>query len=198
MTRPVDDYRTRLLEGMAAAVNKKGYADTTIADIVREARVSKRTFYEYFDKKEDCLLALYIAASERTLQVIADTVKPELELASQIDMAIEAYFSRLQESPKLIRTLFIEIFTAGKKGLKVRCAVNLRFAKLLQSLICANHSTTDKKKFPLPLAITIVGGINELVLQTIESDGVNKLDELRAPAAALIKAVTSKTDIFNS
>jgi AcrR family transcriptional regulator len=34
---PVTDHRTRLLQGLAQSVATKGYADTTIADIVREA-----------------------------------------------------------------------------------------------------------------------------------------------------------------
>ncbi len=33
-------HETRLLEGMAAAITEKGYAATTIADVVRHARVS--------------------------------------------------------------------------------------------------------------------------------------------------------------
>ena len=41
---PVTDHRTRLLQGLAQSVATKGYADTTIADIVREAGVSRRTF----------------------------------------------------------------------------------------------------------------------------------------------------------
>ncbi len=40
---PGNEHRARLLEGMARAVAAKGYADTTIADIVREASVSRRT-----------------------------------------------------------------------------------------------------------------------------------------------------------
>ena len=46
-----NEHRHRLLEGMAQAVAEKGYADTTIADIVREAGVSRRTFYEHFAGK---------------------------------------------------------------------------------------------------------------------------------------------------
>lgn len=54
---PGNEHRARLLEGMARAVAAKGYADTTIADIVREASVSRRTFYENFADKAECLIA---------------------------------------------------------------------------------------------------------------------------------------------
>ncbi|MBF6248423.1 TetR family transcriptional regulator, partial [Nocardia elegans] len=38
-------FRRRLLDGMAAAVRERGYRDATVADVVRHARTSRRTFY---------------------------------------------------------------------------------------------------------------------------------------------------------
>ena len=40
------EFRRRLLEGMAAAIRETGYRDATVADVVRHARTSRRTFYE--------------------------------------------------------------------------------------------------------------------------------------------------------
>ena len=42
------EFRRRLLEGMAAAIRETGYRDATVADVVRHARTSRRTFYEHF------------------------------------------------------------------------------------------------------------------------------------------------------
>ena len=66
------EHHSRLLEGMAKALAAKGYANITIADIVREAAVSRRSFYEHFATKADCLLALYESASEQALVVPRD------------------------------------------------------------------------------------------------------------------------------
>ena len=60
---PANDHPSRLLQGLAQSVAAKGYADTTIADIVREAGVSRRTFYEHFDGKPAALIALYESAA---------------------------------------------------------------------------------------------------------------------------------------
>src|SRR4029079_11859450 len=61
------DPRARLIEGLAAALTEKGYADISVADIVQHARVSKRTFYQHFADKEACYLATYSALSEDVL-----------------------------------------------------------------------------------------------------------------------------------
>ena len=45
-------FRDRLLDGLAASIGERGYRDTTVADIVRHARTSKRTFYGEFSSKE--------------------------------------------------------------------------------------------------------------------------------------------------
>ena len=57
----------RILGGMVAAVAERGYAATTITDVVRHARVSRRTFYEHFADKEACFLAAYDAVSDAML-----------------------------------------------------------------------------------------------------------------------------------
>src|SRR4029079_8566329 len=59
--------RARLLWAVGRAVAEKGYAAATIEDIVRDAGVSKKTFYEHFSDKLDCFLAAYEAASDELL-----------------------------------------------------------------------------------------------------------------------------------
>src|SRR3954463_3459724 len=51
--------RARLVEGMIQAVAEKGYTAATVADAVREARVSRGTFYAEFASKEECFLEAY-------------------------------------------------------------------------------------------------------------------------------------------
>ena len=51
--------RERLLEAAVRVVAAKGYAATTVADLTREAGISRTTFYAMFDDKEGCFLAAY-------------------------------------------------------------------------------------------------------------------------------------------
>src|SRR3954451_10420232 len=63
--------RRRLNEAAAAVFARMGYADATAEAIAREAGMSKATFYEHFDNKEDCILALFDTATEALLGAIA-------------------------------------------------------------------------------------------------------------------------------
>lgn len=184
------EYGDRLLEGMAAAVDEKGFAETTVADIARHARVSKRTFYEHFATKQDCLLALYVASSERALARIAESIDPSLGIDAQIARTTEVYFSSLQERPAVLRTLLVEILAAGPRGLAVRRRVNRRYADLLRKVVAsAKPEGGGRHSLSGALATAIVGGLNELMLQAVEGGDLTRLRRLAKPAAELVRAV---------
>ena len=50
--------RSRLLAAAVRAADERGYANTTVADIVARSRLSRRTFYEMFADREECLAAV--------------------------------------------------------------------------------------------------------------------------------------------
>lgn len=187
------EYRDRLLEGMAAALDEKGFAETTVADIARLARVSKRTFYEHFDTKQDCLLALYVASSERALARIADSIDPSLGLDAQIARTTEVYFSSMQERPALLRTLLVEILAAGPRGLEVRRQVNRRYADLLRKVVASTESEAGgRHSLSGLMATAVVGGLNELMLQAVEVGDLTRLRRLARPAAELVRSVVGR------
>ncbi|MFL6125957.1 helix-turn-helix domain-containing protein [Actinophytocola sp.] len=53
-----------------------GYRSTTVADIVRRARTSRRTFYEHFAGKEECFVALLTDANDAMIRSITAAVDP--------------------------------------------------------------------------------------------------------------------------
>ena len=181
------EHRSRLLRGMAAAVAAKGYVDTTIADVVREASVSRRTFYEHFHDKAECLIALYEAASRNALRVLRESIDPSYGWQEQVERAIGAYLQCLATNPILLRTLFIEILGLGLPGLEVRRAMHRELADFLEQLI--NAGTQQQVSMTPGVAMAVIGGVHELVLQAIEDGRVDELPELTATATQLLKAV---------
>jgi len=185
------EHRSRLLEGMAAAVAGSGYAVTTIADIVREAGVSRRTFYEQFATKADCFIALYEAASRNALTILRNAIDPAHDWEQQLESALSAYLGAMAQNPTLMRTLFIEILGLGDDGLAARRRVNQEIVSFMLEVVNAGQGGR-KRRSPLTreIATAVVGGINELVLQAIEQDRVGQLRDLAAPASELVRAVT--------
>ncbi len=181
------DHRRRLLEAMGRCVAAKGYAETTIADVVGEAAVSRRTFYEHFPNKSDCLIALYEAASHQALKVLRSAIDPTAPWQAQIELALSAYLGCVGANPVLLRTLFIEILGMGPAGLAARRRINQHLANFMLQVTGSDATTT-----PLTpeMAMAVVGGINELVLQCMERNEVGQLQALVGPASQLVRAAT--------
>ena len=192
---PAHEHYSRLLEGMARAVAAKGYADTTIADIVREAAVSRRTFYEHFTTKAECLVSLYEAASKLALRAVAEAFDPAQPWHQQVEQAMTAYLDYLAQDPVLLRTLFVEILGLGMPGLAARRRVNAEIASFIQVAInsSSNGAQGPAAHLTSEMALTVVGGINELVLQAIEQDRVDDLRQLVSPATRLVRAVAAES-----
>jgi AcrR family transcriptional regulator len=112
--------RERLLRAMVSCTSERGYADTTIADVVRVARTSRSAFYEHFADKEDCFLAAYA-------QMTAAFIGASLEAAARVsgwqaklDAGILTYFRFMAEHPEVAISTVVEIHGAGRRALDAR------------------------------------------------------------------------------
>lgn len=185
-----EPHRTRLLEGMAQAAGDRGFADTTITDIVREAGVSRRTFYEHFATKAECFIALYEVANRNTLAVLREAIDPHHEWQTQLDRALVAYLGAMALNPALLRSLSMEILGLGAEGMAARRRVNQELCRFMLEVV--NEGSGGSRKSPLTqeMAVAVIGGINELVLQAIEQGRAGQLVQLAGPAGELVRAVT--------
>jgi AcrR family transcriptional regulator len=183
-------HERRLLEGMAEAITEKGYAATTIADVVRRARVSKRTFYEHFPDKESAFLALYSEASDEMLGIIAGALVGDAPWRERVDAGVRAYFAELAAHPALTRTFLVEIQAAGPRALALRRDVLRRFADGLRAIAEAvRREDPGVRALPPAVAMAAVGGINELLLQAVEDEGAASLPKLTDTAVEFLAAV---------
>ena len=103
-----------------------------------------------------------------------------------------AYFGVLARNPVLLRTLFIDILGLGAPGLAARRRANQQLADLMLDVV-NNRPGERLRKTPLQptMAMAVVGGINEMVLQAIEQERAGDLQELVEPAAMLLRAAIS-------
>lgn len=183
-------HRGRLFEGMARAVAAQGFAACTIADIVREAAVSRRTFYEHFQTKADCLIALYESASRNALRQLSTMLDPTRHWQTQVEDAMAAYLRVLADNPIMLRALFIDILSLGTEGLAARRRVNHEIAEFLLSVV---NPERDYTVMSPAMAMAVVGGINELVLELIEQDRIQDIHTITDTTSTLIRAVVGAT-----
>jgi AcrR family transcriptional regulator len=167
--------RTRLLEAVGRAVADRGYAAATIDDIVGDAGVSKKTFYEHFNDKLDCFLAAYEAASDELLEHMTaaeeDAVPRETgsdpvsrEWLARTRAGVHAYLRWLAAEPALARVFLIEIAAAGPAALELRERMRDRYADRMRELQAADS-------VPDEIFHAVVAGADDLVVRRLREGG---------------------------
>jgi len=166
-------HRQRLLVAMAEVITQKGYAATTVADVVAAARVSRRTFYEHFADKQACFLQCYHETSQQTLQSVYQALQDpqhlSLDWRQQLSLGVRVFLQCMQAQPEYMRILYIESLLAGAEGLRVRRQVLSQFSQILVMIMeVAKQQYPQLQSLPLLTSMGLVGAINELLLQAFE------------------------------
>jgi AcrR family transcriptional regulator len=184
-------FRGRLLAGMAEAIREHGFQPTTVAEVVRRARTSRRTFYQHFDDREACFLALYDVVSERVLAVIAEAATGDDPWEQRVDRTLAAYLGALAAEPELTRSCVVELPALGPEGVARARAMDERAARQLSRLV-EEARVHDPELRPLApeAALVLTGGFRELVIWTLDQG--RDLTELRSVAGDLVRRITMR------
>ncbi|MDO9396621.1 MAG: TetR/AcrR family transcriptional regulator [Herbiconiux sp.] len=172
---PAAEVRMRVMVGMVRAVEEKGYANTTVADIAKAAKISRRTLYEHFVDKEACFLAAYSMMSDGLISAVISASRQKTDGMERLRAALVAYLDGLALQPEVARSFLTEINAVGGHGVELRCAVNQRFAAMLADLVTESVGPAGTKlddgrilnDFDATAALALVGAINEVVLQAM-------------------------------
>lgn len=183
--------RARVLDAMAQAVAEKGFASTSVADVVALGGVSRRTFYELFKDKDDCFLAAYRAGMELLLDGIRKAVAPlpKGDWRLRAEVSLKAYLDVLASKPAAAWAYSAEVFGAGAKALEYRAEVLRRWIeqwRALQQLARAEDPSIPAADDHRLLAL--VGGIEELVRECLRTRRAEHLPQLAGPATQLALA----------
>ena len=166
------EFRRRLLEGMAAAIREGGFRDSTVADVVRHARTSRRTFYEHFSSKQACFTALLQEANAALVRQIAAAVDPGAPWDAQVRQAIEAWIAGAQSDLALTLSWIRDLPSLGSDARHLQ-------REWLEAFVVLILDLTDTRELraagvappPRQLMIMLLGGLRELIATTVEDGG---------------------------
>jgi AcrR family transcriptional regulator len=112
--------RGRLLDAIVKVTAEHGWGDVTVAHIVGRSGVSRRTFYEHFADREECLLAAFDAAVDRIADRVLPAYEREAEWTDRIRSSLVALLEFLEEDPATARLAVVDVLAAGPRALERR------------------------------------------------------------------------------
>ena len=173
------DQRERILLAARDVFATRGYANAGIDEIVARARVSRTTFYEFFENKQNCLLAVFKWGVERVggslLSVVAATSHAAYHPMDRIRAEVRALASAYAADPAMARILLIEIVGATPTCERARVHARDQAARVIQAQLeqydyWRDRPVLDRRVASLAAMAAISEPISELVAEERLSD----------------------------
>ncbi|MGW1374646.1 TetR/AcrR family transcriptional regulator [Streptomyces sp. NPDC002446] len=193
----VASQRVRMLTATAEAMKDKGYAGTSVAEIIRRAGVSRETFYQQFRSKEDCFVQALDAATERLAGLLevarqpADASPEAVRQASPEETfrrLLRLYLHTLAEQSAFARLFLVEVYAAGPEAMARRMEWQRWFADAIAGIfgVAAGGGTdeggTDERRFGCE---ALVAAAAQLVTARLAADDLKGLRALEDPLVRL-------------
>jgi AcrR family transcriptional regulator len=184
--------RERLLRAMLECVDAQGYPATTVSDVVAAARVSPNAFYEFFDDKLACFIALCDEEAQGLLEAaLAGADAPTWREA--LRRGVIGYLRWWQERPAFSRAYLLELPTAGAPAVEQRMRASRGFAAMFEGLAQrAREEEPDLPDLPDLAADMLLFGVTELVAREVREGRVDRLTEIAPAVEELIVAVLAR------
>jgi AcrR family transcriptional regulator len=123
--------RARLISAAVLAVDELGWTGTTVAHITSRARVSRRTFYDLFENREDCLRAVLEDIVGRIAGEIAGAQLAGLGWVDRVRGGLFTILSFFDREPVLARLCVVQAVRGGSRVLVWREDILTRLATIL-------------------------------------------------------------------
>jgi AcrR family transcriptional regulator len=178
--------RTRMIAALVASARERGIGCVTVAHVVARSGVSRRTFYELFEDRDDCFLAAFDLAVERAAARAVPAFGGRGRWRERVRAGLGALLEYLDDEPDMGALCIVEALGAGPAALERR-------ARVVQALIDAvDEGRGEAKGGARPMRLTAEGVVGAVlgVLHARLSDGGVSGDGGGQPLAALLGPLT--------
>jgi AcrR family transcriptional regulator len=168
--------RVRILSAMAEVASTRGAGQASVAHIVAQAGVSRRTFYDLFEDREDCFLATFDEALAQAAATVLPAYESHTQWRGRIRAALLAALVFFDEQPALARLCVVEALAAGPRALERRAEV---VEALVRTIDEGRAERPLRAPEPPPLAAeAAVGAVLSIVHRRLLTGGREPLTSL--------------------
>lgn len=173
-----------MIAGLGEAMSVKGFAGTTVADIIERAKVSKLTFYEHYDSKQACFMDAF-ARIHQKLDESSAAARLGTTSLETLDSVLSKYLEVIARNATLARLYLIEVYAAGPEALRIRMELQQR---TVEQFVALFNLQSEDGKFACR---AVVAAISALVTHELASGGADGVRGLHAPLMVFCGQVLS-------
>ncbi len=161
-----------MLNGVVEAVAEHGYEGTTIGRITEAAKISRRTFYEHFEGKEDCFLAAYAMVDAHVRRSMLTAPGADRPWPERVRARLAALLDVLARDPVVSRFYLVEPLAAGGE-------IAARYRESMQ--LVAETLRPEPPPSELDMEVrdqALIGGLATLIVRRLNAGAADRLPEL--------------------
>jgi AcrR family transcriptional regulator len=175
--------RARILAAMVEVVSERGAASVTVAHVVARSGVSRRTFYEQFADRDECLLAALDDAIERIAAVVVPASAQPSRWRERMRAGLTALLQLFEQEPATGRFVIVEAVGAGADALVLRGHV----LALVSAAVDEGRREVRSGNGPPPLSAEgVVGGVLSVLHSRLCARDSTPLVQLTGPLMGMI------------
>jgi AcrR family transcriptional regulator len=178
-----DLQRQRILLAMASVTYRDGFSEVTVAKVLDIARVGRRTFYEIFDDREDCLLAVFDYAVSLAQLRVRPAFEAEHAWADRVRAGLFALLSFFDDEPELACVCVVHSFAGGPELLARRSQL---LGQLTQIVDGGRDARTTTSEISPLTAEGVLGAVFSVVHTRIAQADNEPLSDLLNPLMAIV------------
>jgi AcrR family transcriptional regulator len=171
----VNSQRSRLLGAAVLIAGTEGYAGMTVSAVISRAGVSRKTFYEFFQDREDIFLAAFDQLLERALDGARAAYETGDGWPARLHAVLDAGLRALAANPHEASFGFVEVLAAGPRALQRRDSALREF---MQFLSPGYEAAGDAAAIPPLMPEAIVGAVYEVIYARVLQQRTAELPEL--------------------
>jgi AcrR family transcriptional regulator len=173
--------RRRLLEAALDLFAELGFHDTSVDEIVAQARTSKSAFYEHFESKEDCFRVLLDQEGGALVAAVQAAAVEGGDHRERMRLGIAAFVNTCARRSRVARLLLVESVGISPSIEEVRHRLHADFAGITESEMRYAQEHGDTALSGVDPAIygrAVVGAVNEATSWFLETGAVGDPQEL--------------------
>lgn len=161
------EQRAKLLASAAKVFAGAGHTHASVEAIIKDAGMSRRTFYEHFEDLRDVRLKLHERSAKLAVARVRDAIEAAPDPVSGVEAGIRAFLDLSADNADLARVLFREVRASGDD--RRREQLEDEFAHMLLFALRRAHERGDLGLRPEPIAVTaIVGAIETVAMRLVD------------------------------
>lgn len=166
--------RELILMAMVRVAGDRGYAQTTVADVVAEAKLAETDFNKHFETKEECFLAAFDMAAGRLVERTLDACEAGRPWIERMRAGLEKLVEELVDDPASARVAIVEAVAAGAAARRRYLAALERLSSRLEP----GRELSAGRDLPQNISLMAAGSVSGLLFDEIAAGRTEALPRM--------------------